>query len=77
MGASVPKGTPRTIVERLNTAFAAVFNEPNFIKFLDNQSVVSATTSPPDFIAFLKADRSAAESLIKIANTPRTEYKPE
>ncbi len=31
----------------------------------------------PAFAEFLKADRKAAEALVKVANTPRTEYKPQ
>lgn len=74
-GLAVPKGTPTPIVDKIHAAFVAVFNDPKFIEYLDNQSVVSATTSPAGFIDFLKADRKAAEDLVKIANTPKTEYK--
>jgi len=38
--------------------------------------VVPAPTSPAGFVAFLKEDRKAAETLIKIANSKREEYKP-
>jgi hypothetical protein len=38
--------------------------------------VVSAPTTPAGFAEFLKEDRKAAESLIKIANAKREEYKP-
>jgi tripartite-type tricarboxylate transporter receptor subunit TctC len=76
-GLAVPKGTPTTIVDTINTAFVAVFNDPKFLEFLNQQSVVSATTGPAGFAAFLKADRQAAEALVKIANTPKTEYKPQ
>jgi len=38
--------------------------------------VVPAPTSPAGFAAFLKEDRKAAETLIKIANSKREEYKP-
>jgi tripartite-type tricarboxylate transporter receptor subunit TctC len=76
-GLAVPKGTPTPIVDKLNATFVAVFSDPKFSEFLDNQSVVSATTSSAGFITFLKADRKAAEDLIKTANTPKTEYRPE
>ena len=36
---------------------------------------MSAPTSPQEFAEFLKADRKAAEALVKIADTPKTEYK--
>ena len=74
-GLAVPKGTPPPIVDKIHAAFVAVFNDPKFIEYLDNQSVLSATTSPAGFADFLKADRKAAEDLVKIANTPKTEYK--
>jgi len=76
-GLAVPKGTPTPIVDKINTTFVAVFNEPKFIEYLNSQSVVSATTSPAGFIDFLKADRKAAEDLVRIANTPKSEYKPQ
>jgi len=44
--------------------------------FLDKQAVVSAPTTLAGFAAFLKEDRKAAETLIKIANTKPAEYKP-
>jgi tripartite-type tricarboxylate transporter receptor subunit TctC len=76
-GLSAPKGTPPQIVERLNAEFVKLFSEPKFVEFLDKQAVVSAPTTPAEFADFLKQDRAAAESLIKIANTKPAEYKPE
>jgi tripartite-type tricarboxylate transporter receptor subunit TctC len=76
-GLAVPKGTPPAIVTRLNAEFAKLFREQKFVEFLDAQAVDSSPTTPEEFAAFLREDRKAAETLIKIANTPRTEYKPE
>jgi tripartite-type tricarboxylate transporter receptor subunit TctC len=76
-GLAVPKGTPDAIVARLNAEFVKLFREPKFVEFLDKQAVASAPTTPQEFTAFLREDRKAAETLIRIANTPRTEYKPE
>jgi tripartite-type tricarboxylate transporter receptor subunit TctC len=75
-GLAAPRGTPRAIVERLNSEFTKLFSEPKFKAFLDKQAVVSAPTSPAGFAEFLKADRKAAETLIRIANTKPAEYKP-
>ena len=75
-GLAAPRGTPLAIVERLNAEFAKLFSEPKFTAFLDKQSVVSAPTTPEGFAAFLKEDRKAAETLIRIANTKPEEYKP-
>ncbi len=44
---------------------------------LTKQAVVAAPTTPAGFAAFLKEDRKAAETLIKIANSKREDYKPE
>jgi tripartite-type tricarboxylate transporter receptor subunit TctC len=76
-GLAVPKGTPPAIVTRLNAEFVRLFREPKFVEFLDSQAVESSPTTPEEFAEFIKQDRKAAETLIKIANTPRTEYKPE
>jgi tripartite-type tricarboxylate transporter receptor subunit TctC len=75
-GLAVPKGTSKDIVTRLNTEFVKLFGEPKFVDFLNKRAVVSAPTTPEEFAAFLREDRKAAETLIKIANTKRTEYKP-
>ncbi len=75
-GLSAPKGTPPAIVARLNKEFAGLFAEPKFVEFLNKQAVVPAATTQQDFIDFIKKDRVAAQTLIKIANTKKTEYKP-
>jgi tripartite-type tricarboxylate transporter receptor subunit TctC len=76
-GLAAPKGTPQPILDRLNAEFVKLFSEPNFLAFLDKQAVVAAPGTPAEFAAFIKEDRRNAETLIKIANTPRTDYKPE
>jgi tripartite-type tricarboxylate transporter receptor subunit TctC len=75
-GLAAPKGTPAAIVARLNTEFTKLFAEPRFVAFLEKQAVVAAPTTQAEFAAFLKQDRQAAETLIKIANTKPEEYKP-
>ena len=75
-GLAAPKGTPPEIVAKLNSEFVKLFTDPQFIAFLDKNAVVSATTTPEGFAAFLKDDRKAAETLIKIANAKREEYDP-
>jgi tripartite-type tricarboxylate transporter receptor subunit TctC len=76
-GLAAPRGTPAPIVERLNSEFVKLFSEPKFKAFLDKQAVLSAPTTPAEFAEFLKQDRKAAETLIRIANTKPAEYKPE
>jgi len=76
-GLLAPKGTPSAIVEKLNAAFVKLFSEPAFVDYLEQQAVVAAPTTPAAFAAFMVEDRKAAESLVKIANTKRQEYKPQ
>jgi tripartite-type tricarboxylate transporter receptor subunit TctC len=74
-GLAAPRGTPQPIIDKVSAAFVKLFSEPSFVKFLDTQAVVAAPTNPADFAAFLKEDRKAAEALVKLANSPREEYK--
>jgi tripartite-type tricarboxylate transporter receptor subunit TctC len=76
-GLAAPKGTPGPIVAKLNAEFVRVFKDPKFMAFLEKQAVVPAAGSQAEFIAFLKQDRIDAAGLIKIANTPKSEYKAE
>ena len=75
-GLAVPKATPPAIVAKLNAEFVKLFTEPDFMAFLAKNVVVPATTTPEGFAEFLKQDRKAAESLIKIANAKRETYDP-
>jgi tripartite-type tricarboxylate transporter receptor subunit TctC len=76
-GLAAPKGTPRAIIDKMSSEFVTTFSNPTFREFLEQQFVVPAPTSPEEFAKFLAEDRTAAESLIKIAKTPRAEYKPD
>jgi tripartite-type tricarboxylate transporter receptor subunit TctC len=74
-GLVAPKGTPKDIVAKLSAEFQKQFSDPKFVEFLDKQAVVAAPTTPEGFVEFLKQDRKDAETLIKIANTKKTEFK--
>ena len=74
-GLAAPKGTPPEIVARLSAEFQKLFSDPKFMAFLEKQAVVPAATDAAGFAAFLKQDRKDAETLIKIANTKKTEFK--
>jgi len=76
-GLAAPKGTPRPMIEKINAEFVKTFSDAKFGAFLDKQFVAPAPTSPEGFAQFLRDDRKAAEALIKIAKTPRSEYKPQ
>ena len=74
-GLAAPKGTPPDIVARLSAEFQKLFSDPKFMAFLEKQVVVPAATDPAGFVAFLKDDRKNAETLIRIANTKKAEFK--
>lgn len=74
-GVAAPRGTPPAAIQRLNAEFVKLFSEPKFVEFLDKQMVRASPTTPVDFAAFVKEDRETAASLIKLANTPREDFK--
>src|SRR4051812_14090503 len=74
-GLVAPKGTPPEAVAKLSSEFQKLFSEPKFAAFLEKQAVVPAATDPVAFAAFLSQDRKDAETLIKIANTKKSEFK--
>ena len=76
-GLVAPAGTPRATIDKANTEFVKLFNEPKFSAFLEAQATVPATTTPEEFAGFIKQDREIAASLIKLANTPREDFKPD
>jgi tripartite-type tricarboxylate transporter receptor subunit TctC len=74
-GLAAPKGTRASVVEKINDEFSNLFKDPKFIAYLEKQSVVAAPTTPGEFSKFLKDDRQAAEGLIKVAKTPKADYR--
>ena len=77
VGGALPRQrAPRPeIVNKLSSQFQSVFSDPKFMEFLEKQAVVPAATDLAAFAAFLMQDRKDAETLIKIANTKKTEFK--
>jgi tripartite-type tricarboxylate transporter receptor subunit TctC len=76
-GLAAPKGVPQPIVDRLNAEFVKLYREPKFADYLEKQAVLPAPGTPAEFAAFLKKDRQDAELLIRIADPPREDYKPQ
>lgn len=76
-GLAAPAGTPRPVIDKLNAEFTRLLRDPKFVAQLEGQATLAAPTSPDEFAAFVQEDRKAAQELIKIANTPRSDYKPE
>jgi tripartite-type tricarboxylate transporter receptor subunit TctC len=76
-GLAAPRGVPQPIVDRLNTEFVTLYREPKFVEYLEKQAVLPAPGTPAEFVQFLKRDRQDAESLIRISNQSREDYKPQ
>ena len=66
---------PAAVVERINHEFITLFREPEFLAYLEKQAAVPAIGTADEFARFLAKDRADASALVKIANTPRAEYK--
>lgn len=67
-GIAAPAGTPPAVVARLNTEFNAVFRDPKMLELMEARYVEAAVTTLPEFAAFLKSDREAAGSLVRLAS---------
>jgi tripartite-type tricarboxylate transporter receptor subunit TctC len=72
-GLFAPAGTPKPIVDRLANEVAAVVGDPAFReRHLTARSLVPAINSPDEFAQQIKADRAAAERVVKDAGlTPQ------
>jgi tripartite-type tricarboxylate transporter receptor subunit TctC len=58
-GVFAPAGTPRDVVQRLNTEFNRATNTPQYVdKVLGSQGITPATGSPEEFGVFLNEDRA-------------------
>jgi tripartite-type tricarboxylate transporter receptor subunit TctC len=75
-GLAAPRGTPSPIVERINREFTKLFREAEFVAYLEQQAALPVVGTPAEFARFLAKDRADSDALVKIAKTPRTEYRP-
>ena len=68
-GLFVPKGTPKTVVDKLYTVGVQMMKDPNVIKRMNEGGVTIITSkSPADFTAFVKAETVRYGKVIKEAN---------
>jgi tripartite-type tricarboxylate transporter receptor subunit TctC len=70
-----PKGIPSSIVAALNKEFVALWRDPKFVAFLKKQAVLPAAGSVEEFVDFLKQDRSDSETLVRLANPPKSDFE--
>ena len=75
-GLVAPGGTPREAIARVNAEVVRLFGEPAFAALLERQGVQPQTGTPAEFAAFMAEDRVGAETLIRLSNQPRGEYRP-
>jgi tripartite-type tricarboxylate transporter receptor subunit TctC len=64
-GLFVPAGTPRLLVMRLNTETRRVVNDPAYLAQLKQIGTDTATSTPEEFAAFVKADTARWADTIK------------
>ena len=50
-GVVVPKGTPKEVVAKLNAALVEALKEPNIKAAMDQQGIIPAASSTPDYLA--------------------------
>jgi len=67
-GMLVPAGTPRAIVERLNTEITKALRDPQILNRLVPQGIEIITSTPEEFQELMKAHMAKTAKVIKAAN---------
>ena len=67
-GIFAPGGTPKAIVERLNTAFKKAIQTKSFKERLESEGLVISAGSPEDFGKFIKSEETRWKEVIKKAS---------
>jgi tripartite-type tricarboxylate transporter receptor subunit TctC len=72
VGVTVPAGTPKPIVQKLNSEFGKLLRDPDYVqRYLTPGSLAPLGSTPEEFAAFLKADRVTMEKLAESAHMPK------
>jgi tripartite-type tricarboxylate transporter receptor subunit TctC len=66
-GILAPRGTPRTIVDRLNAAFGKAVRLPDVRKIYENVGAVAVTNTPEAFAAHIQAEIAKLGKLVQLA----------
>lgn len=66
IGVFAPAGTPKAIIDRLNTEINKVLALPDIVQKLDNQALDPWPSTPEEFSAHMKADFEKYAKLIKL-----------
>ena len=65
-GLFAPPGTPKPIIDKINSEVVKVVSDPAFReKFIISRGLVPAINTPEEFAAEIKADRAVAKEVVK------------
>lgn len=64
-GFLVPAGTPREIVQRLNTEFVRIIRSPEVAQILVDSGGEAVGNSPEEFAAFIRSEQESLAALVK------------
>jgi len=65
-GLFAPPGTPKAVIDRIATEVTRVFGDKEFVdKYVISRGQVPAINTPEQFAAQIKADRAAAQGVVK------------
>ena len=65
LGLMAPKGTPQTIVDKLNTAVNEIIKRPQIVKVWADQGALPMTMTPQEFDKFLRGDIAKWAEVVK------------
>jgi tripartite-type tricarboxylate transporter receptor subunit TctC len=71
MGLFAPAGVPDAVVTKVNAVVAEAINTSKLTEFLVNQLIEPATTSAPEFAAYVAREREETGALLRRFNIPK------
>jgi tripartite-type tricarboxylate transporter receptor subunit TctC len=69
LGVMAPTGTPRPVIDKLNTAITAVTARPEVVKLWTEQGATPMSMAPEEFDKFLRADIAKWAEVVKTFHT--------
>jgi tripartite-type tricarboxylate transporter receptor subunit TctC len=73
MGIAAPAGTPRAVIDRLQSEIAKAAKDPGISAKLADQAVELASSTPEEFAAFIRAEHDKWGKLIRDAKLDLTQ----
>ncbi len=70
-GMLAPAGTPRPIVDRLNSELVKALNMPDVVAWMNDNGLDPAPTTPEEHAAYIKAEIDKWAKIVKAANIPQ------